>query len=85
MVVVPAQPPGVSSKSLLALGTNSTQTPIGRSSSATVMTELNINTNEVFHNLVDSIKVHNQMVRKINETKCYYRINPNHIEVQMRK
>src|SRR5882724_6189220 len=81
MVTVPAQPPGVSSKSLPSLGTNSTQTPIGGSSSAAIMIELNIDTNEVFCNLVDSIKACNHVVRKINETKCYHRIDLNCIEV----
>jgi len=81
MVSVPAQPPGVSVKSISALGANSTLTPMMISTSATISLDSNLNSSEVFHNLVDSIKAHNQMVRKLNVSKRYRQADHNYIEV----
>src|SRR5882724_8321578 len=81
MVGVPTRPPGVSSKSILALGANSTLTPTRISTSATILSDSILNSNKVFCNLVESIEAHNQMVRKQNESKRYRQADHNYIEM----
>jgi len=49
--------------------------------SSTLMTDRNFDTNEVFRNLIESTEDRNQMVRKLNESKRYCRLDHNYLEV----
>ena len=69
MVGIPLHPPGVSGKSTMALGTNPTQSPIAIMPSTTITTNWNLDSNEVFGNLIELIEACNRMVRKLNESK----------------
>jgi len=75
MVGVTSHPPGVSGKSLLTLGTSFTQSPRVPTPSTMVSSDPSLNSNEVIHNLVESIEARNQMVRKLNESKRYCRVD----------
>ena len=67
MVSVFSYPAGVSGKSLSSLGTSSTQSPIDNTPSVMTSSNLTLNSNEVFRDLVESTKARNCMVRKLNE------------------
>src|SRR5882672_9009445 len=81
MVGVSTHPPGVSGKSIPTLGANATQSPIGDTSPASIAPEANLNSCEVFRNLTESIEARNRMVRKLNASKRYRRLDRNILEV----
>jgi len=68
-------------KSLSSLGASSTQSPRVPTPSTIVSSDPSLNSNEVIHNLVESIEARNQMVRKLNESKRYHRADWNYIEM----
>jgi len=69
MVGTSSHPPGVSGKSLSTYGTNPTLSPIADASSATGTQDANIDMNEVFRNLVESVEARNWMVKCLNASK----------------
>ena len=69
MVGTSSNPPGVSHKSLSTYGTNPTLSLITDAFSATGTQDANINMNEVFRNLVESVEARNQMVKHLNVSK----------------
>jgi len=81
MVGIPSHPPGVSRKSTMPLGTNPTQSPIAIMPPATITSARNLDSNEVFCNLIELIEACIQMVRKLNESKLYCRLDCNYIKV----
>jgi len=81
MVGTSAHPPGVSGKSLSTYGTNPTLSPIADGSQATGTLDANIDMNEVFHNLVESVEARNRMVKRLNSSKRIHRADHDYIEV----
>ena len=81
MVGTSAHPPGVSGKSLSTYGTNPTLSPIADGSQATGTLDANIDMNEVFRNLVESVEARNRMVKRLNASKRIHRADHDYIEV----
>jgi len=81
MVCVNTHPPGVSIKSLPTLGANTSQSPIANTPPSMVTPVVNLNSREVFQNLIESIEAHIQMARKLNMSKGYHRLDQNNLEV----
>ena len=81
MVGVNTHPPGVSGKSFPRMGTNTAQSLIGNTPPSTITPVVNLNSSKVFQYLIESIEAHNRMVRKLNVSKCYHKLDQKNLEV----
>jgi len=60
-------------------GANTSLSPLGDTSTATIAPEVNLNSNEVFQNLIESVEARNRV--RLNVSKRYCRLDRNNLEV----